>query len=175
MSQVVKQRSILLLGLVVLLASSVVACGGISSENYSYLAKMQEWQDKWNEKWLGGNLDELDDLVGELEAIVGRDPIPLEFDGQTIDYWTFSDHSEYIFAHRQWIFIQGHMNRMQELEEERYRAIGSDEVPSCSVALEYGEGSAEYKDACWLVDQATERLGFVEARLLYWFVVYLPE
>jgi hypothetical protein len=176
MSQVLKQSSILLLGLVFLLAGSFAGCGGINSEAYSYLSEMQKWQDKWNEKWSGGNLDELDDLVDELETIeVPRDPIPLTFDGQTLDYWTFDSHEQYIFAHRNWISIQAHMNRMQELEEERYRDMGSDEIPSCSVAMEYGEGSPEYKDTCWLVEQARGHLGYVEGRLLYWLVLYLPE
>lgn len=170
----IKWYSILLVGLSLLLVSSVVACG-VDKETYEYLSKMQQWHDKWHEKWLG-ELEELDDLVDELEAIeTPRDPIPLTFDGQTVDYWTFNDHLEYVFALRSWIFVRGHMNRMQELEERRYIAMGWDEIPSCSVAFEYGEGSPEYKDACWLEKQATEHLGAFHYRLHLLFVLYLPE
>ena len=170
-----KWRSILLLVIVFSLAILVMGCGGIDKETYDYLSEMQEWQNKWDEKW-PEEWEELNVLVDELEAIeTPEEPIPLTFDGQTLDYWTFYDHDEYIFAHRYWLAIRAHMERMQELEEERYIAVGSDEIPSCWVALGYGECSPEYKDACWLTDQATEHLGYVEGRMVWWFVTYLSD
>lgn len=174
----IKWHSILLVGLSLLLVSSVVACG-VDKETYEYLSKMQQWREKWHDKWLGEWEEvagQLDDLVDELEAIeTPRDPIPFAFEEGTVDYWTFNDHLEYVFALRSWIFVRGHLHRMQELEEKRYAARGSDEIPSCRVAFEYGEGSDEYKDACWLEKQATEHLGVFRYRLQLLFVLYLPE
>jgi len=143
---------------------------------------MQEWQDKWNEKW-SWELEELDDLVDELRAIESpRHPIPLEFsDVGTIDYWTFSDHNEYIFAHRDWLTASWHMETMQELEERRFIAKGSDEIPFCCSSVEewaYYKNlgvSLEYEQACWIEYRATEHLGYVEGRLLGYFVLYLPK
>jgi hypothetical protein len=171
-----KWYSILLVGLVLLLTTPFVGCGSVDEEAIEYLGKMRDWQDKWKETRIGGDLDELDGLVDELEAIeMLRDPIPLTLYGHTGDYWTFSDHEEYLRACRLWLAVKAHMNRMQELEEARYRAMGSDEIPSCDVAMEYGEGSPEYKDACLLLDQANRNLSWMEAILSIFFAVYLPE
>lgn len=44
---------ILVIGLVLLLATSVVGCGSIIDEEaIEYLSEMREWQDKWGEKWI---------------------------------------------------------------------------------------------------------------------------
>ena len=180
MKNTLKWRSILLLGLVLLLFIPLVSCNRADDEIYNYLSEMQEWQDKWNEKW-SWELEELDDLVDELRAIESpRHPIPLEFSGVgTIDYWTFSDHNEYIFAHRDWLTASWHMETMQELEERRFIAKGSDEIPYISFEEsgynKHPDVNPEYEQAYFLEYRATERLGFVRGKLLGYFVMYLPE
>jgi len=181
MKNTLKLRSILLLGLVLLLFIPLVGCSKskIDDEAYNYLSEMREWQDKWNEKWFG-ELEELDDLLDEPRAIEPpRHPIPLEFsDVGIIDYWTSTDHKEYIFAHRDWLAARHHMETMQELEERRFIAKGSDEIPVCldplSSEAEWAHYknlgvSLEYEGACWIEYRATERLGFVEGRLHWYF------
>lgn len=175
-----KRYSILLVGLALLLVASVVGCGGANEEIYDYLSEMREWQDKWKEKWLT-EWEELDDLVDELEAIeTPRDPIPITFDGRTVEYWTFSDHDEYIFTHRQWLALRRHMETMQEVENKRFEAMGWEQRPVCPTTYydwKACEGllSREYEEACLIEHRATEHLGYVRGRLLFWFVVYLPD
>ena len=178
-----KWRSILLLGLALLLASLVVGCSDIDSEAYEYLSRMQMWQEKWDDTGYH-ELDECEHLLDELRAIEPPQGmvIPLKLDGRIVRTLTASDHEEYVSTHRDYILASRHMETMQELEEERFKARGLevDPCPICPTSPEAAKVcedllSLEYQQACTVEYRSIERLGRTHGRWLWYFVHYFPE
>ena len=179
-----KWHSILLIGLALLLASSLISCDSsdIDSEEYDYLSQMQIWQEKWNDTWLE-SLEDCTQLLDELTVI--KPPqgmvIPLKFDGRIVYTLTAIDHDEYLSAHRDYILASRHMETMQKLEEERLEGRGlEDACPICPTSYydwKACEGllSPEYEQACWIEYKSVERLGRTHGRWLWYFIRYFPE
>lgn len=164
-----------LLGLIAALVLLPCSCNGgqsADSEISSYLTTMKGWYDEWEElfwdDWCRPAEADCDARFDEIIAgLFSIDP----------PNHMYREHCDYRNAHKIYVLAARHLYLMQDIEEERFTAVGNDEIPDCEVVLYYdGQSvSTEYEQACRIEYWAFENLCQVRAHWKYDYFAQLED